>query len=351
MDTVKIGIIGCGKIAQVRHAPEYRENPHCQIVGFYDFVPENAKRLAEQYGAAAYDSLEGLLNSGVDAVSVCSANTAHASATIAALRKGLDVLCEKPMAVTLADVEDMVRAQEETGRILMIAQNQRFARAHAEARRMIREGKIGRVLAFHTTFGHPGPEGWTGSKNSWFFDKKRAAFGAMADLGVHKTDLLHYLLGEPIVKVSAEIATLHKTFPDGTPITVDDNAFCLYETQSGIRGTMHVSWTFYGQEDNSTRIYGTEGILRIYDDPKYSLILEKPDGEIERFSLDQMTTNKEQTSGGRTSTGVIDAFVECLMNRRTPEIDGREAAKAMRVIFAAARSAEEHQQIAVVHPD
>ena len=306
---LKIGIVGCGKIAQVRHAPEYSENPACQIMGFYDFVPENVQKLAAEYGAKAYDSLEALLSSGVDAVSICSANVAHASAAIAALERGIHVLCEKPMAVTPEDVEAMIQAQEKSGKFLMIAQNQRFARAHVEARRLISEGAIGRVLAFHTTFGHPGPEGWTGSRNSWFFDKMRAAFGAMADLGVHKTDLMHYLLGEPIVKVTAQIATLDKKYPDGTPITVDDNAFCLYETASGVRGTMHVSWTFYGQEDNSTRIYGTGGILRIYDDPQYSLVLEKPDGEIERFALDQLTSNKEQTSGGRTNTGVIDAFV------------------------------------------
>ena len=347
---LKIGIVGCGKIAQVRHAPEYSENPDCQITGFYDFVPENAQKLAREYGAKAYDSLEALLSSGVDAVSICSANVAHASAAIAALERGIHVLCEKPMAVTPEDVEAMIQAQEKSGKFLMIAQNQRFARAHVEARRLISEGAIGRVLAFHTTFGHPGPEGWTGSRNSWFFDKKRAAFGAMADLGVHKTDLMHYLLGEPIVKVTAQIATLDKKYPDGTPITVDDNAFCLYETASGVRGTMHVSWTFYGQEDNSTRIYGTGGILRIYDDPQYSLILEKPDGEIERFALDQLTSNKEQTSGGRTNTGVIDAFVGCLLSGRAPEIDGREAAKAMRVIFAAEQSAREQRTVTVSHP-
>ena len=321
---LKIGIVGCGKIAQVRHAPEYSENPDCQITGFYDFVPENAQKLAAEYGAKAYDSLEALLSSGVDAVSICSANVAHASAAIAALERGIHVLCEKPMAVTPEDVEAMIQAQEKSGKFLMIAQNQRFARAHVEARRLISEGAIGRVLAFHTTFGHPGPEGWTGSRNSWFFDKKRAAFGAMADLGVHKTDLMHYLLGEPIVKVTAQIATLDKKYPDGTPITVDDNAFCLYETASGV--------------------------LRIYDDPQYSLILEKPDGEIERFALDQLTSNKEQTSGGRTNTGVIDAFVGCLTSGRAPEIDGREAAKAMRVIFAAEQSAREQRTVTVSHP-
>lgn len=344
---LKIGIIGCGKITEVRHAPEYDENPNCELTGFYDFFPERAEAMAKAYGARAYDSMEALLASDVDAVSVCVANDSHASASIAALRAGKHVLCEKPMAVKPEDCVEMVRTARETGKLLMIGQNQRFARAHVEARSIIASGRLGRVLAFHTTFGHPGPEGWTGQKNSWFFDKRRAAFGALADLGVHKTDLMHYLLGERIARVSANFTTLDKKYPDGRPIDVDDNAFCIYTTESGVVGSMHVSWTFYGQEDNSTRIYGTNGILRLYDDPQYSLIWEKPDGSVERMALDQMTSNKEQTTGGRTSTGVIDAFVDSVLTGAPCPIDGAEALKAMQVIFAAERSAVEGREIRV----
>ena len=344
---LKIGIIGCGKITQVRHAPEYQENPNCEIVGFYDFFPERAAAMAEEYGGKAFESMEALLASDVDAVSVCVANDSHAQASIAALKAGKHVLCEKPMAVKLEDCVEMVKTAEATGRLLMIGQNQRFAKAHVEARKMIEEGKLGRILAFHTTFGHPGPEGWTGQANSWFFDKRRAAFGALADLGVHKTDLLHFLLGERITQVSAKFITLDKRYPDGRPIDVDDNAFCIYTTESGAVGSMHVSWTFYGQEDNSTRLYGTEGILRIYDDPVYSLIFEKRDGTVERVALDQMTSNKEQTSGGRTSTGVIDAFVDSVLAGKRPPVDGAEALKAMQVIFAAERSAIEGRAVQV----
>ena len=344
---LKIGIIGCGKITEVRHAPEYDENPNCKIVGFYDFFPEKAQAMAEQYGAKAYDSMEALLASDIDAVSVCVANDSHASASIAALRAGKHVLCEKPMAVTPEDCAAMVREADAAGKLLMIGHNQRFARAHVKAREIIASGGLGRVLAFHTTFGHPGPEGWTGKKNSWFFDKKRAAFGALADLGVHKTDLIHYLLGEEIAEVSAKFTTLDKKFPDGSPISVDDNAMCIYTMRSGAVGTMHVSWTFYGKEDNSTRIYGTEGILRLYDDPECSLIWEKRDGTEERMALDQMTSNKEQTSGGRTSTGVIDAFVDSVLTGARPPIDGREARKAMQVVFAAEKSALEGRAVKV----
>ena len=78
----------------------------------------------------------------------------------------------------------------------MIDQNQRLAKAHIEAKKMIEEGVIGDVLTFRTTFGHGGPETWSvdPGKNTWFFDSKKAVMGAMADLGIHKTDLIQYLL-------------------------------------------------------------------------------------------------------------------------------------------------------------
>lgn len=337
---LKIGIIGCGKITEVRHAPEYAENPNCQLVAFFDVVPERAKALAEQYGGTAYDSIEALLASDVDAVSVCVANAYHAQASIQALKAGKHVLCEKPMATTPEDCEAMVAAAKAAGKFLMIGQNQRLAKAHVKAREIIESGEMGRVITFETHFAHPGPEGWTGVRDSWFFDKKVASFGVMADLGVHKTDLIHYLTGKKIVRTSAVLATLDKTFSDGRPITVDDNAYAIYTMEDGVVGTMHVSWTNYGNENNSTKMYMEGGVLRMYDDPKYSLIVEKRDGEVIPYELDLLTSNKEQTSGGRTSTGVIDAFVESIITNTPPAISGESAMHAMKVVFANEQSAQ-----------
>ena len=337
---LKIGIIGCGKITEVRHAPEYAENPNCQLVAFFDVVPERAKALAEQYGGVAYDSIEALLAADVDAVSVCVANAYHAQASIQALKAGKHVLCEKPMATTPEDCEAMVAAAKAAGKFLMIGQNQRLAKAHVKAREIIESGEMGKVITFETHFAHPGPEGWTGVRDSWFFDKKVASFGVMADLGVHKTDLIHYLTGRKIVRTSAVLATLNKTFSDGRPITVDDNAYAIYTMEDGVVGTMHVSWTNYGNENNSTKMYMEGGVLRMYDDPKYSLIVEKRDGEVIPYELDLLTSNKEQTSGGRTSTGVIDAFVESIITNTPPAISGESAMHAMKVVFANEQSAQ-----------
>ena len=276
-----IGIIGCGKIAQVRHIPEYAENKDAKLVGFYDINLARAQELAAKYDGKAYDSVEALLaDPAIAAVSVCAANFAHAEITIAALNAGKHVLCEKPMATTLADCEAMVEAAKKNGKFLMIGHNQRLAKAHAVAKKLIVDGLIGDIVTFRTTFGHGGPETWSvdPGKNTWFFDKTRAAMGAMADLGIHKTELIPCLTDQKVVRTTARVTTLDKRDANGNLIGVDDNAICIYEMSGGAFGTMTASWTYYGAEDNSTILYGTKGIMRIYDDPAISIKVILNDG-------------------------------------------------------------------------
>lgn len=342
MQKVRIGVIGCGTITRVRHAPEYAANTNVEIAAWYNRTRSKAEKLAEEYGGKVCDSIEELLAMDLDAVSVCTANAAHAHDAILALRAGKHVLCEKPMDVTLSKCNAMTDAAEKAGKILMIAQNQRFSSAHVKAHDLIREGAIGEVVSFETKFGHAGPERWTGTEDTWFFRKNAAGMGALADLGIHKTDLVHYLVGEPITEVYAHTATLDKKYPDGTPIDVEDNAWCIYKMDSGITGTMHASWTDYGAEYNSIVVHGTKGSIRCYDDREYSLILETSDGKQNFLSTEEMLTNTDITVGtGKTqNSGVIDEFVDCIINNKTPRSSAEESLKAMRVIFAAMASSE-----------
>ena len=329
---LKIGILGCGSIAQNRHIPEYAAHPACALRGFYNPTRARAEDMARRYGGAVYDSAEALLaDPEIDAVSVCTANYAHAPLSIQALRAGKHVLCEKPMATSIGDCEAMVQAARESGRRLMIAQNQRLMPAHEKARELLAAGELGQVLTFRTSFSHSGPETWsvTPGKSTWFFDRSKAAMGVMADLGIHKTDLIQFLLGQRVVRTTARLATLDKRGPDGGFIGVDDNAICIYEMQGGAVGTMTASWTNYsGREDNSTVIYGSEGVLRILDDPAHPLILEKR-GEAPRII---------DPGAPRQGSGIVDAWVDCLLNDREPPISGESVLSAMRVVFASVES-------------
>ena len=335
---IRVGILGCGKIAQVRHIPEYLANPDAEIRGFYDIDLGRAQEMAAKFGGKAYETPEALLaDPEIDAVSICAINHAHAALSIQALKAGKHVLCEKPMATTPEDCEEMVRVANETGKFLMIGQNQRLAKAHVVARELLQQGLIGKVVTFRTAFGHGGPETWSvdPGKNTWFFDKKRAAMGAMADLGVHKTDLIQFLLDQRVVRTTARLATLDKCGADGQLIGVDDNAFCVYEMSGGVMGTMTASWTYYGAEDNSTILYGTKGIMRIYDDPAHSITVKLLSGEEKVYDVEQIQTNDNQTA-----SGVIDLWVDCLKNNRAPEISGQSAITAMRAVFASIESSE-----------
>lgn len=337
-DKIRIGILGCGKIAQVRHIPEYADNPDCELRAFYNPSRQRAEDMAAKYGGRVYDSAEELLaDPEIDAVSVCAANYAHAELAIKALKAGKHVLCEKPMATTIEDCEAMAEAARESGKFLMIGHNQRLAKAHVKAKELIDEGLIGNIISFRTTFGHGGPETWSinPGKNTWFFDKKRAAMGAMADLGVHKTDLIHFLTGQRVVRTTARLTTLDKRGEDGKLIGVDDNAVCIYELSGGAFGTMTASWTFYGAEDNSTILYGTKGIMRIYDDPAHSIVVKLADGEERTYDVEQIQTNDNQTK-----SRVIDLWIDCLKNNRAPEISGESALYAMRAVFASIKSSE-----------
>lgn len=342
---LNIGVIGCGKIAQVRHIPEYAANENCTLTAFFSPNAKRAEDMAAKYGGKVYASAEELFaDPEIDAVSICAANYAHAELSIKALEAGKHVLCEKPMAVTIEDCEAMLAAAEKAGKRLMIGQNQRLAKAHLCAKELLEQGEIGKVVSFRSSFGHGGPETWSISpgKDTWFFDKKRAAMGAMADLGIHKTDLLRFLLGQDVVRTTARLCTLDKRGPNDELIGVDDNAFCIYEMSGGAFGTMTASWTYYGAEDNSTVLYGTEGIMRIYDDPAHSIVVIKADGSRKFYDVEQIQTNDNQTA-----SGVIDEFVAAVSEERPSILDAADVINSMKAVFASIRSAEEGRTVEV----
>lgn len=337
MSKLKVAVIGCGSIAQHRHLVEYKNNPDVEIVAVCDIVEERAKETADKYKAKAYTSYEKLLaEENLDAVSVCLPNYLHAPVSIAALNAGNHVLCEKPMATSSKEAAQMIEAAETNNKKLMIGHNQRFVSSHAIAKKLIADGELGRIYSFRTTFGHGGPEGWSADgKESWFFKKDEAFIGAMGDLGVHKADLLRYLLGEEFVDVAAFIETSAKDNTD-----VDDNAVFILRSKSGVIGTLAASWAYSAKEDNSTVIYGEKGILRLEDDPTYGLIVNYTNGETVNYELGKIQTNED---GGQTNTHVIDHFVESVLENKQPLINGEEGKKSLEVILAAMESEKTKQ--------
>jgi len=329
---IKVAVIGCGAIAIRRHIPEYADNQNVELVAFVDIIKERAVECAEKFGGTAYaDYKEMLAKEKPDAVSVCLPNALHAPVTIDAANAGAHVLCEKPMATSAEEAEAMIAAAEKNKVFLMIGHNQRLMPPHAKAKQILDQGYLGKVLTFRTSFGHPGPEGWSvDGRESWFFRKPEAYVGAMGDLGVHKSDLIRYLLSDEVVEVGAFVNTLHK---EGTE--VDDNAVCILRMKSGAIGQLVASWTYYKGEDNSTVLWCEHGVMKIGTDPDDQVIVELRNGTVERYKVGAIATNEKQVG-----SGVVDAFVDSILTGTKPSISGEEGAKSLAVILAAMESQE-----------
>lgn len=336
--TIRVGIIGCGSIARIRHAPEYFNNPIAEIAAVYDPNLDRAESLAAKYGAKVVENYMDIINDDtIDAISDCSTNEMHHIITSTALLNNKSVLSEKPMATSVKNAEIILNAESKSKGILMIDHNQRLAKAHKKVKDILKSGELGRVITFKTTFGHKGPEYWGSdkSKKTWFFNKNRSVLGVSGDLGIHKVDLIRFLLDDEISEVSAMEGNLHKTDDKGNSIEVSDNMVCLMRTKNGVLGTASFSWTYYGQEDNSTVLYCEKGEIRIYDDLEYQIIINKFGNEIIKYQIESIQTNDNQTS-----TGVIDEFIASISESRNPVINGEDGIKALRIIEAAIKSAE-----------
>ncbi len=337
---IRVAVIGCGSIAKHRHIAEYGENPHVKLVAFCDPVIERAEAFAQQYGGKAYrDYVEMLQNEEIDAVSVCTPNVYHGPATIEAAKAKCHVLCEKPIATSLEEASKMIETAEENDVILMMGHNQRFMPPHVKAKEILASGALGKVVTFRSTFSHGGPESWSvDGKDSWFFRKNEAFVGALGDLGVHKIDLVIWLLGEEIVEVSSMMGQFEK---EGD---VEDNAMILTQTQSGILGSFVTSWTHAPGEDNSTIFYCEKGIMKIGTDLEYPLIVEYRNGDVVKYQLGKIATNEE---GGQTKSGVIDAFIDAIRFNRQAPITGLDGKKALQVVLAAIQSSEQKKNITI----
>ena len=213
------------------------------------------------------------------------------------------------------------------------------SKSYRKAKELLDGGIIGDIITFRTTMGNAGPENWSMEAGStWFFDKQKAAMGALSDLGIHKVDLLQYLTGQKVIETTAKVMTLNKHTATGAPITVDDNALCILRMSGGAVGTLAASWTVYGHECQSTCLYGTKGIMLIYNN-------NNPAAPIEVRNLDGTSTTYNIPP--ETNSGVIDEFVAALEQNREPEVSGREALSTMRAIFGSIKSSEIGRTVSV----
>jgi 1,5-anhydro-D-fructose reductase (1,5-anhydro-D-mannitol-forming) len=241
-------VAGIGDITRKRVLPAILAEPRSRLAGIVTRDPAKAA----PYGVPSWTDLDdALAASEADAVYIATPVFLHAPQTIAALRAGWHVLCEKPMALHYQEACSMQRAAIETGRTLGIAYYRRMYPKVERARQLIAAGAIGRpVFAEATSHDDFNP---LGTDRAWLADPARAGSGPLRDIASHRIDLFNYLFGDP-AGVSAHLSTLVH------PLAVEDNATVMIEYANGVRGVTDVRWHVRPARDEF-RIRGSEGEL------------------------------------------------------------------------------------------
>ncbi len=195
MKKMKCAVIGCGTIGAT-HAERYSKSEHAELAAVVDILPDRAQAMAAKHNVpvALVHYRQMLKDSSIEAVSICLPNDLHAPVTIDCLRAGKHVLCEKPIALNIAQAEAMQAEARLHHRMLAIGVVNRFNDNVNWIRDLITAGDLGQVYHVNTVFkAHRSIPGLGG----WFTTKKRSGGGVMLDWGVHFIDLIMYCLGVP----------------------------------------------------------------------------------------------------------------------------------------------------------
>lgn len=260
------GLIGASTIAREWMIGAIRAQPDGEVVAVLSSDAERGPRFAAENGiATSYTGLEDLLaDPAVDAVYISTTNELHCSQTLAAAAAGKHVLCEKPLALTVADAARMVAACREAGVVLGTNHHLRNAATHRAMREAIQAGRIGQPLAarvFHAVYLPPHLQGWR-------IDKPAAGGGVVLDITVHDADTLRFVLDDEPV----EVVALEQTA--GLAKGLEDGAMAVVHFSSGLVAQLHDAFTvrFAG---TGLEVHGSEGSLVARD-----VMTQRPVGEV-----------------------------------------------------------------------
>lgn len=251
MKTLKAGIVGCGGIANAKHLPAIRKNGHFEAVAFCDLIEERAVKAKEEYGtpdARVYTDYQELIKEDLDVVYVLTPNNAHAPVTIAALKAGKHVMCEKPMAKTYAEAKAMVETSERTGKILTIGYQSRYRGDSAYLKQACENGDLGEIYyaKAHAVRRRAVP--------TWgvFLDAEKQGGGPLIDIGTHALDLTLWMMDnyEPemvmgsVYRKLADQKDQGNDWGDWDPaiFTVEDSAFGFVKMKNGATIVLESSW-------------------------------------------------------------------------------------------------------------
>ena len=325
---MKIAFAGAGYIINI-HARAVKAQKDVELTAVVEKFSDKSAALAQKFQIKdQYHTMEEMLKAGgVDALVIGTPNFLHAPQAIAALKAGVHVMVEKPMAMNTREAEKMMGASEKSGARLMVAHCWRFDK---EVLWLKKESeKLGKIIRTkgYGVHAHWGPSGW-------FAQKEFAGGGAMADMGIHALDTARFLLGDPKpVSVYAKIGTHYKDFD------VDDTGLIIVEWDNGATSYIESGWwqPHADGPEAATQLYGTEGFGQLFPTQ-----LELPN--IKTQKIDLVKSGFKFPRKEHCPQSMYDAqmahFIDCIRKNKTPTPGALEGLMNMKVVDAAYKSSK-----------
>jgi UDP-N-acetyl-2-amino-2-deoxyglucuronate dehydrogenase len=335
--TIRIGLLGAGNISDT-HARAARAIPGVEIAAVYGQNRTKAARLAEQHGGRAYDALDAFLDHRpMDLIAIGSPSALHADEGIAAAARGLHVLTEKPLDVTVARADALIAAADRAGVSLGVFFQDRLKPDVVEMKALIDRGAVGRpILASGRVRWYRPPTYYRDSR--WRGVRALDGGGALINQAIHTIDLLLHLVGS-IESVDARAATaLHA-------IEVEDTLVSTLRFANGALGTFEASTAVYPGYPRRVEITGTNGTLVLEHDSlvNVDLLARDPDapvrtaGALDPAALQNVAS--PTVSDATPHRRVLEDFIDAIRARRAPACDGREGRRSVAVVEAMYESA------------
>lgn len=319
---MKVGIISFAHMHAYSYADGLKQL-NVEIAGISDEDEERGKEVAEQYQSTYFANYEDLLNTDMDAVIVTSENIHHITHVTAAAKAGKHILCEKPLATTLEDAQQMIDICKENNVILQTAFPVRFNSSVRRAKEMVESGNLGRVLAMKGKNRGKNPGGW-------FLDRELSGGGAVLDHTVHVVDIMRWIMCAEVTEVYAEIDNSVKNGP------IDDCGIVTMEFDNGVFASLDCSWsrneTYPIWADVKIEFIGSEGTLTV-DAFAQKIDVYDTDGLEWDFYGDDMDQQ------------LVADFVQTVLDHEEPSITGEDGLRAIEVALAAYESAEKKRPV------
>ena len=326
---IRIGILDTAHGHAHSYAAGLRAIAGVELIGVADDDAQRGQAFAERHGIPAFESAEALLAEGLDGVVICSANLHHRPLTELAARHTRHILCEKPIATTMADAQAMIDACANTGAKLQIAFPVRFAPPVMRLRALLQSGALGQIYSLKATNHGQMPGGW-------FVDRALSGGGAVIDHTVHVIDLLRWFFDAEVSEVYAEVGTglLH----DG--LGIDDAGLLSFTLSNGAYGTLDTSWS-------------RPAAFPTWGDVTIEVVAERGWARLDAFKQQFAVYSNHATKaewvgwGGNMDLGLMRDFVGMIAEGRDPSITGLDGLRALQVALAAYQSAADGIPIAI----